>query len=194
MEFAAGAAAGAAAAGAAAGALDAGFAGAAMVFDDAGALEAAAASAFLLFLDFFAVVAEVSLLAAVLSVAAALSSAAAASFLLFFDFFLVVVVLLSVVLVVLVWAAANTGIKAMLNTKDKIAVHRVNLFREFIIFLISSHVRGVTPRIFRSLSLNLCCTKRLRWNPRNITSWGPMGQPKVGASPAGKPQKSTIYG
>ncbi len=149
MEFDAGALDAGFAAGAAmefdAGALAAGFAaGAAMEFD-AGALDAALASAFLLFFDFFAAVADVSVLAAVLSLVAVLSlaavlSAAAASFLLFFDFFVVVVVvLLSVVLVALVWAAANTGIKARLNTKDKIAVHRVNLFRELLIFLISSH-------------------------------------------------------
>jgi hypothetical protein len=126
-----------AAAGAAAGALEAGFAaGAAIVFDAAGVLESALASAFLLFRDFFEVVAEESL-AAILSPDAVLSSAAAASlsFLLFLDFFLVVVALLSVVVVELVWAAANTGIKARLNTKDKIAVHRVNLFRELLISL-----------------------------------------------------------
>jgi hypothetical protein len=158
MEFAAGAAAGAAAAGAAAGALAAGFAaGAAAAGAAAGALEVVA-SAFLLFFDFFAAVAEVSVLAAVLSLAAILS-AAAASFLLFFDFFVVVVVLS--VVVVLVWAAANTGINARLNTKDKIAIHRVSLFREFLIFLFSSHVRGMMPRILRTAFLKPVLHKKV---------------------------------
>ena len=93
----------------------------------AGVLAAVVSAAPFFLLDFFDVVAEVSLAADVLDVLVSVA------FLLFFDFFLVVVVLL--VSLELACAAAITGMKARANAKDNTAIHSVSLYREFIISL-----------------------------------------------------------
>jgi len=93
----------------------------------AGVLAAVVSPAAFFLLDFFDVVAEVSLAADVLDVLVSVA------FLLFFDFFLVVVVLL--VSLELACAAAITGMKARANAKDNTAIHSVSLYREFIISL-----------------------------------------------------------
>jgi hypothetical protein len=119
----------AAAAGVAAGALAAGAAAGAA----AGVLAAVLASAFLLFRDFLAVVADVSLLAAVLAAGVLeVCVLAEESVLFFFDFFLVVVSVLCVS-VELACAAAMTGMNARTNANDNTAIHKLTLYREFII-------------------------------------------------------------
>jgi len=180
--FAAGAAAcvleAGAAAGAAAGALAAVVSSAFLLFRDffavvaevsllaAGALEAlVSAASFLLFRDFLEVVADVSLL---VLLAALLSSLAALSFFDFLDFFFVVelVLLVSLEPVELDCAAAITGMKASVNATDKTAIHRLSLYREFIILLFPHKLRGTMPRILRIPALNLAFTKRLRRKPQ----------------------------
>ena len=188
------AAAGAAAGAAAAGALAAVLVSSAFFFRDllvvvaevsllaagaalaAGALLvlAALASSAFFFRDFLVVVADVSLLAADLSLAAAVSSAAA-----FFlrDFLVVVVVS---VLVELACAAAITGMKARTNAKDNTVIHKLTLYREFIISYFLTILRGhYAPYFLQADSLNLSHTKRLRGSPQNITSPPPQGQQKL---------------